>query len=200
MSMFGDNLHNYRKIRGYTQSELAHKIGTAASIISSYERGVVEPSMLRVQQISRVLDIPSYKLTGENVCTNVCNNISRQRIMRGFSKTDLSKMIGIDVELLKDYEDGKEYPPLTTLKKIADCLKVNISDLVEKSKQSNIIGYLENLGYVIKIEDSGVVLSREGNEYAIGSDDFRGLQAHLDKYLEFLVNDFRRNSAKTGMR
>lgn len=49
-----------RTLRGWTQSEMAKKIGTAQSVISKYESGDRHPSFRTLEKLARLADIPAY--------------------------------------------------------------------------------------------------------------------------------------------
>lgn len=59
----GENIRKYRKEKGLTQSELAHKTSLALSTIQRYEKGHRQPTMQVLQKIADALGIPVYRLT-----------------------------------------------------------------------------------------------------------------------------------------
>ena len=62
----------------------------------------------------------------------------------------LADTIGITRANMSNIVNGKTSPKMETLKKIADALKVNLSDLFEK-KESDIIGFLRVHGYLKQV-------------------------------------------------
>ena len=44
---FSENLSTFRKEKGWTQSELAEKLGVKANTISNYEKGISTPDYNR---------------------------------------------------------------------------------------------------------------------------------------------------------
>lgn len=54
---FGKNLRKVRKLKGFTQEELANEIGVEISQISRIERGVINTSIYNTYHIAKVLDI-----------------------------------------------------------------------------------------------------------------------------------------------
>ena len=61
--MFKDNLISLRKIHGYSQDELAEKIGVTRQTLSKYEIGYTTPSIYQLVAICHALNIkegPSY--------------------------------------------------------------------------------------------------------------------------------------------
>ena len=55
--IIGENIKKYRKEKGYTQEELAKKIGKSHITIRKYETGVLGPSAYSMSIIAKVLEI-----------------------------------------------------------------------------------------------------------------------------------------------
>lgn len=56
--MFKDNLISMRKIHGYSQDELADKIGVSRQTLSKYETGESLPDIERCRLLADVLGLP----------------------------------------------------------------------------------------------------------------------------------------------
>jgi len=54
----GKTLKQCRKLRGYTQSELANQAGLSTSHLSLIEQNKREPSLTLIKSLSKNLDIP----------------------------------------------------------------------------------------------------------------------------------------------
>ncbi len=61
---FGDRLARLRKERGFTQVELAEKIGIIQALISDYERGKLRPYADVVVRFALVLGVTTDELLG----------------------------------------------------------------------------------------------------------------------------------------
>lgn len=67
---------------------------------------------------------------------------------RGLTQKELAKKMGVaEISLSRSLRNN---PSMETLKKIADALKVKLSDLFEK-KESDIIGFLRVHGYLKQV-------------------------------------------------
>lgn len=55
--MIGENIREQRKLKGLTQKELAEKSGISLSAIEKYERGKLNPSLGKVKDIAKALNI-----------------------------------------------------------------------------------------------------------------------------------------------
>lgn len=64
LDTFPENLIRLRKQRGWSQIELADKVGIAQSNISDYERAVVRPSLEIFVALVRTLEVTSDELLG----------------------------------------------------------------------------------------------------------------------------------------
>ena len=70
------------------------------------------------------------------------------RNQRGLSDYQLAKNAGIGRAILSDWKNGKHYPYIKTLKKIADALGVTVNDFYATPKP--LIQYTGNSGTVFK--------------------------------------------------
>ena len=61
---FPQILRNLRKSRGYTQDELAHKLGISKSAVSMYENGKREPGLEGFENIADFFNVDISILTG----------------------------------------------------------------------------------------------------------------------------------------
>lgn len=59
---FGKNLRKYRKLKGFTQEQLAIDLNIEISQISRIERGVINTSIGNINAISKVLKIDTKDL------------------------------------------------------------------------------------------------------------------------------------------
>lgn len=69
---FGERLKEARLMRGYTQKQLAEKLGIAGTTVTGYEKNNSEPSMLIINRIMKTLDVDAnflFQDEAENVDT-----------------------------------------------------------------------------------------------------------------------------------
>jgi transcriptional regulator with XRE-family HTH domain len=59
---FGDNLRRIRKKCGFTQEELAHRVGMDVSYLSELENGRKEPCLRKIKEIAQALEVPLTQL------------------------------------------------------------------------------------------------------------------------------------------
>lgn len=67
----------------------------------------------------------------EDFLKKIGENIVRLREKKGLRQIDLAIELNIDDSSLRRIESGRTNPTIITLKKIADVLKVNLSEIVD---------------------------------------------------------------------
>ena len=74
--MFKDNLVSVRKMHGFSQDELAEKIGVSRQTLSKYETGESLPDIERCKLLAEVLDVSLDELVNydkENSNNRLCS-------------------------------------------------------------------------------------------------------------------------------
>ncbi len=66
MDVFGRRLRAYRKLKHWTQIELAEKVGVSVAIIGGLERGTRYPNKALVDRLCEVLQVSPSELLGED--------------------------------------------------------------------------------------------------------------------------------------
>lgn len=102
---FGENLRKYRKIIGYTQIELAKKVGIAISTYQRYERDERSPNIKTIQKLASALKVTPDMLSGEDYSPRFM--ITRARKSLGLSQEEAAKRTGIDLDRYQKYESGE---------------------------------------------------------------------------------------------
>jgi transcriptional regulator with XRE-family HTH domain len=59
---FGSNLRRIRRQKGFTQEELAHRVGMDVSYLSELENGKKEPCLRKMTEIAQALGTPVTRL------------------------------------------------------------------------------------------------------------------------------------------
>lgn len=63
--VFGRRLRAYRKLKHWTQGELADRVGVSVAIIGSLERGTRTPTTDIMSKLTRLLQVTESELFGE---------------------------------------------------------------------------------------------------------------------------------------
>lgn len=64
---FSENLSTFRKEKGWTQSELAEKLGVKANTISNYEKGISTPDYKIIAKLRELFELPTDVLLYSNL-------------------------------------------------------------------------------------------------------------------------------------
>lgn len=59
---FGKKIAYIRKEKGFTQDELAFKIGISTSYLSAIERGISDSTISTAKRVAKALEVDIYKL------------------------------------------------------------------------------------------------------------------------------------------
>lgn len=107
MSLFGSRLKALRLSNGYTQQDLATKVGVHKQTISQYERGVRKPDPDMLSYFSDIFNVSSdYLLGKENVTLRLVEPIPRTCI------PVLGRVAaGIPLKAITDITDYEEISP-----------------------------------------------------------------------------------------
>jgi len=79
---FGVSLAHLRKERGFTQSELAEKVGMIQALISDYERGKLRPYADVVARFAQALDVTTDELLGLQAPQKKAPRVNRRFLRR----------------------------------------------------------------------------------------------------------------------
>lgn len=107
MSVFGDNLRNLRKSRGYTQEKFAEVIHSNQANVTAWERGFRMPSLATIQEIADIMHVPlssliSIQNTGEedDLVREVADLLHRDpKVRLLFDKTRFMSSSDLDIVL-----------------------------------------------------------------------------------------------------
>ena len=68
--------------------------------------------------------------TSTKLPKNFKGTFKKIREIRGFKQEEAAKMIGVDVDTLRNYEQGKSYPNIPVLKKIEKTYDVAYAQII----------------------------------------------------------------------
>ena len=118
--MFKDELKALRISKGYTQEDLAVKLGIAKSTVSMYENGKREPDLEMLENIADFFNVDMNRLT---------------------SKYQSNKITITELNLIKKYrsldENGKQFVDLTLEREYQRCNHVKVEKLIARGHESD---------------------------------------------------------------
>ncbi len=71
INLFNENLKKIRKEKGYTQEELAAKVGVVRQTVSKWEKGLSVPDADILRKLAEILDTDINILLGDEIATSV---------------------------------------------------------------------------------------------------------------------------------
>ena len=90
MADIGGKIKKARERMGYTQVELAHKLGISKQTISNYEHNRREPDIATIDMIATVLKVPISSIISEMSITDFAENeYSPSTLERMFDKDEV---------------------------------------------------------------------------------------------------------------
>ncbi len=104
--MFGDNLKELRKAKGYTQEELAIKLNVVRQTVSKWEKGLSVPDVEALSKIADSLDTDVSTLLSKEIITNSSDEneiavqlgkISEQLAIKNRRSKKVWKCVGIAI-------------------------------------------------------------------------------------------------------
>ena len=100
MSSFGKNLRYYRSKNKMSQAELADKLNSSQTTISSWERCLGTPSLPMIKQLSEILNVPINKLLYNEDAESDINSFESDLVASfhaadDYTKDSICKLLGI---------------------------------------------------------------------------------------------------------
>ena len=126
---FGEQLKAYRKAKGYTQKDLAEKIGTTLLTISVWERGVFRPN---ARHCKLLYDL--FNLDTETHKAHLDLNQSFGQILKdtrrkaGYTRAHLAQVLGISVLSLFRWEHDISLPSPKNWKLISEFFDISSNE------------------------------------------------------------------------
>lgn len=155
----GEKITRLRRVCGLTQKELAQKVGLTASTITKYEKGLLEPNIGTLQNISKTLNVNISALIDNDDFKNAISNLN---YFDKFIKSLGFNVWGRETEAVTEIWirtpnnqrlviSGKAYKKLKN--DIEEFAYFKINQLVEKEKQ--IIGedLFDKINHSIDVDD-----------------------------------------------
>jgi Predicted transcriptional regulators len=142
-------LKDLRIEAGYTQEELAKKIGITGSAYSSYGTGtdITLPRIHRLQKLAETFNVSvSYLLgeTDERPCNpktepnTFPNRLKLLRTKARYTQEELAKRINLaSAQTYNNYERGVRTPPTETIEKLAEFFNVSVEYLVNGTNEKS---------------------------------------------------------------
>ena len=157
----GEKIRNIRKTQGLSLSALAEMIGKTSSYLSQVERGLAEPSITALREISKALKVPIFYFLIEDQKHNAVVRKNDRKVLR-FPGSDLTfELISPDLDHDIEMIEARLKPGASTLDKplshngeevsivIQGKMEITIGSEVYKLDKGDSIYYNANLPHKI---------------------------------------------------
>lgn len=118
-----------RKSKGVSQVELAERMGSMQSTISSWETGKTVPAIDTMYRAAQILGCTLAEV--EACFTDMPNKFGALRARSGMSQTEFARVMHITQQTVSTWEHGVSVPDLTTVAAIADALDCSFVEVAE---------------------------------------------------------------------
>nr|WP_307776228.1 helix-turn-helix domain-containing protein [uncultured Cetobacterium sp.] len=124
----GIKIKKFRKEKNLTLKELASMVGTTSALLSQIEKGITNPSINTLKNISLSLEVPLYEFFLED------NNSISNCIVRKNERQTITSLteLGISYEILTPIKDSSMEFMILTLEKEATSGKKSLSHIREE--------------------------------------------------------------------
>ena len=144
---FSTNLKKIRENKGLSQNKLGSMVGVNQTTIARWENKEIAPSIDNVEEISKVFDIPLFKLLGEDLRFDNASPIELDDNMVSIPVLGVIKA-GIPIEAQQDIIEYIEIPKKWTLGgKYFYGLKVSGDSMSPKYNDNDIVIFEQNNDY-----------------------------------------------------
>lgn len=135
----GKRINHIRLSLGLTQEAFGETLGeTPKSTVSTWENGNNLPNKERLKNIAALGGISvSYLLYGVEDDSSFGERIKSRRKDLDLSKKDLGKQVGVDKQVISQFEDGELEPSIENIAALAKALNVDAIELTANSDIDN---------------------------------------------------------------
>lgn len=143
MIKFNERLRLLRQERGFSQQELADRIGLSKSSINMYERGEREPGIDTLKRIAAFFNVDIDFLLGKQkslilgakLSQNVAQNIQHHRQQANLSQKQFADLLGVDEDTVINLENGQKKLDKEMLYKICDVLMLIPGNIIPRDNE-----------------------------------------------------------------
>jgi len=142
-------IRDLRLKKGFTQEELAKKLGVEKVSVYNWEVGKVIPRRRHLQKLGEIFGVPVHDLLREistdskAVGSIVMKKIKVLRRMHGLSQKELAARVGVTVGAVSKWERGLSMPDGTHLRKLAEIFNIPVAEFFVESKSPAIRSNVE---------------------------------------------------------
>lgn len=135
-TLFVTEMRRRRQAMELSQQALGDMLGLDRNTISRIERGAPNLSLLNAAEIARALGTSLSAMLGEtekpepDMVQAFGGRVREQRIAKGWNQRELAERVGVDRNWVSAIESGRQNVSLQTLRKFAEALSMDPTDLL----------------------------------------------------------------------
>lgn len=207
--MFSDRLRLLRQEMGYTQRLIGERLGVSQQTVAQWERGTREPDHKTLKRIASLFNVSLDYLMGVDkaIDTQIAENIKRLRERLGVSQSALAKYLGVDVQKIDAFEQGKELPSVSELEKISSGLWTTPEDLMSMQhlfdetfvREKFLSTVMQKYGYTCLKEISpqpGYTICVDDKFYRFTEAQFDTFHETIDECVGFLLTQLLKKATE----
>ncbi len=129
------NLSFLRENKALTQLEIAGEVGLSQKVVSTYERGVREPSLKNLIKIAEYFSVSIDDLLLKDLRPQgsmIARNLKYLRNREHFSQGDMARLLKISKADMGKYESGDAELSNQGLINVSEFFGITIDDLLKK--------------------------------------------------------------------
>ena len=129
------NLSFLRENKALTQLEIAGEVGLSQKVVSTYERGVREPSLKNLIKIAEYFSVSIDDLLLKDLRPQgsmIARNLKYLRNREHFSQGDMARLLKISKANMGKYESGDAELSNQGLINVSEFFGITIDDLLKK--------------------------------------------------------------------
>lgn len=135
----GEKIKYYRKLKGYSQENLADKTSLSKMSIRRYESGERQPGLDALKKIAAALECQVSDID-ESLYINkripyFANALKELRTERNFTQKELAKELHVKEQNIVNWENGEREPYFHVVEKIADYFGTSLLYLYHGNKK-----------------------------------------------------------------
>ena len=129
------NLSFLRENKALTQLEIAGEVGLSQKVVSTYERGVREPSLKNLIKIAEYFSVSIDDLLLKDLRPQgsmIARNLKYLRNREHFSQGDMARLLKISKAHMGKYESGAAELSNQGLINVSEFFGITVDDLLKK--------------------------------------------------------------------
>lgn len=135
------NLKYLRERSGEKQKNIADLLFVAKQTVSTYENGECEPNIERLILLADHFGVTIDDLLRKDLCPPkpmYASNLKYFREKYGMKQEDIADLLEVSLSAACKYENGKIYPTVIQLMKLADFFGVTLDQMVKQDLSKEV--------------------------------------------------------------